>query len=145
MRFRRTLASLLTVMLLSFSSFASDCEIRCDLKSIAGSCHAAAHSGQQGTMSAMAGMVHSAAKQDKAASAVFASQPNACEHHVCAQPLVVLDLHKTALSIDSSHVGLALANPLLFASDPTFAFSLVRGPPLLTRSTPVSLHTTLLI
>ena len=145
MRFRRTLAGLLTVMVLSFSPFASRCEIRCNLKSVAGSCHGSSHGRQQGIMSAMAGMDHSAAKPGTAASAVFASQPEACKHHVCVQPLVALHPHMATLSIVPINVGLVSPDPLQFASERTTELISVRGPPSFRRATPVSLHTTLLI
>ena len=141
MRFRSTLASLLTVIMLFFSSFALNCEIRCDLKSGVGICHGAPHSGRQGTMHVMAGMDHPAAKPGLA----FASQSQDCRHHVCAQQPVVMNEQQAALIHFTIGLGLIVPDSLPFISDATLGEFLVRGPPPFPLGTPVSLHTTLLI
>jgi hypothetical protein len=59
MRFRATLACLLAVILLSFSSFVSACDIHCDRASQAASCHSGMKHGPHQTsapMSSMPGM-----------------------------------------------------------------------------------------
>ncbi len=144
MRFRATLASVLTVMMLSFSSFASNCEVRCDLKSVVGTCHGAPHTGQHDAMSAMAGMNHAKAKPDTGAGPAFASPSADCRHHVCAQQ-PVLNEQQAALTHIVVSVGLVPPVSLQFASDPVFEVSFARGPPPFSPATPVSLHTTLLI
>ena len=146
MRFRATLASLLTVFLLSFLFFASSCETRCDLESLAGSCHGAPQHAEQGAMPAMAGMmVHAVAERVTAANPAFTAGAAACAHHVCAQPPVAVNDQKAALINAPLAIGLRAFDSLLISSDPALALSSVRGPPLYRRATPVALHTTLLI
>ena len=151
MRFRATLASLLTVMMLSLSPAAANCEIRCDLesaKSAAPSCHEAAHQAeaQQETMPGMAGMEHHTAGDHIAADvSAIVWQLAHCAHHVCAQAPALLMERSAVVGHAPAGCAATCANPLGFASDPTIGSFFGRGPPPYRRATPVSLHTTLLI
>jgi hypothetical protein len=144
MRFRATLASLLTVIFLSFSSFASNCETRCSLQHVAAGCHDSLNSGQPGIMPAMAGMAHSA-KPRLAAAPAIASQHEHCRAHVCAQQPVLITNQQAELRHTTVSVGLIVRDVALSLSGPTLGESAVRGPPAFQTGTPVSLHTTLVI
>lgn len=145
MQFRGTLASLMTVILLSLSSFAANCAIRCDLQSAVGSCHGASHGGQQGTMQPMAGMDHSAVMPPTAAFPAVSPNSADCRHHVCAQQLVVMNEQQAALTHVTVDRGLTAPDPARLASQPDVEVLFDRGPPRFCRATPISLHTTLLI
>ena len=146
MRFRATLASLLAVILLSFSSLASACEIHCDRASQGASCHsAAAHSSHQSTnsMSAMPGMGGSQVAEAIPGFPVVSGATQSCLHHICAQQPVLLESEAQAFtSLYLSHQV-----PLLYSMPQEYAVPSgivpVRGPPPIQRASPVSLHTTL--
>lgn len=149
MRFRATLASLLTVILLSFSSDASACEIRCDRASLGVSCHAGMkHSPQQRStsMSSMPEMDASPAGEEADPGPAIASAvAQSCSHHVCAPQPVLLNAQTRAFTnTDLSHqVSLLFALPQEYVA-PSGILP-VRGPPPIHRASPVSLRTTLRI
>lgn len=147
MRFRATLASLLAVILLSFSSASSACEIRCDQASQEVSCHAGMkHGPQQGgnSVSSMPGMD---AKPDGEAApvlSIISGTAQSCIQHVCAPQPLLLNAQSSLKNADLSH------QVLFFYTLPPEYVALsgiipVRGPPPIHRGSPVSLRTTLRI
>ena len=148
MRFRAVLSSVLTVLLLSLSSFASACETRCDLARTGVVCHGSAHHGHShsGPMAkAMPGMSmgatldHSVAQPDHLGAIEAAS----CEQHVCAQgPVLLKDASFQTVRVSLSHPIVLLLSAMLWPPDPAEENFERRRPPL-QLSTPVSLRTTL--
>lgn len=148
MRFRATLASLLTVMLLSFSCLASTCEIKCDLKSVLPGCDGTSmHAEKQHhPMPAMAGMDrHSPSEVVTPSSEALASSSQSCAHHVCAQSPALLSEQKAVIAHVLISAGGPVSEPPAVSSQEAIGAQLVRGPPPFRLATPVSLHTTLLI
>ena len=145
MRFRVMMASLLTVILLSFSSISSTCEIRCGLKSVGASCHDAPHAARLGEMPAMAGMNHSVVKPHITAAPGLLLQPAHCTHHVCAQQPAVLDEQAAVLFHVTMNAGIVAPHTQRLSSAPARGVGAVRGHPRFHPATPVSFHTTLLI
>lgn len=146
MRFRATLASLLAVILLSFSPVASACEIHCDRASQGASCHSGtAHSSHQtdNSMSAMPGMGESPVAEAIQDVPVVSGAAQSCLHHICAQQPVLLKSDTKALT----NLNLSHQVPLLYSIPQEYAAPSgtvpVRGPPPIQRASPVSLHTTL--
>lgn len=146
MRFRATLASVLTVILLSISPAASNCEIECDLASLAPSCHGSkgAIRAQHGSMPAMAGMTHNAAAESSLAETpAVVAQAATCRTHDCFQQPSLFVEKTIAVAQSSSSLGSVIPVELLFVPEPSVTKFLGRGPPPYRPSTPVSLRTTL--
>ena len=144
MRFRATLASLLTVILLSLAPFASKCEIQCDLASRGPSCHGSsvqAHGKQQ--MAGMAGMEQKAPPGlgDQVPTLIAAAP--ACHTHACALQPAVFSEQKSVVAHVSVSAEAVFFDSLQFAPEPAIAGFSSRGPPSLRPATPVSLRTTL--
>ena len=146
MRFRATLASLLTVILLSFAPLASKCEIQCDLAGMGPSCHDSsnkAHEMQQ--MAPMPGMEQKASPElSNHVSSILVALP-ACHTHVCVQQPAVFSQQKAVLAHVSISSQAGFFDLLQFAPEPANAGFSSRGPPDLRPATPVSLRTTLRI
>ena len=137
MRFRATFTSLLTVLLLSLSSVASACEIKCDLARVGPSCHEARAT--EGQMQAMAGMD----RQASAHSAVLVSAPRSCQHRVCANQPALLGERNGFIPHFAPSMAAVLPAFLSFAPAAVDLSIPVRGPPSFRADSPVSLHTTL--
>lgn len=146
MRFRATLASLLAVILLSFPSAGSACEIRCDQASQEVSCHAGMkHSSQpnSGSMASMPGMDTRPAADATPDLAMVSGIAQSCVQHVCApQPALI---NARSLSLTNGH----LSHQALLLSElppeyvaPRWMIPL-RGPPFIHRASPISLRPTL--
>lgn len=152
MELRATLAALLAVVLLSLSSAASTCELRCDLANVGAPCHGnAPASGQDrghAMSSEMPGMRMAAVPQEHGAGlgavdhAITVAVPDTCNHPVCPEkPVLLKDESGRLARIPLSYHVVALLATLLWSKAPT-VFS-ARGAPPVATSTPVSLHTTL--
>lgn len=146
MRFRATLASVLTVILLSISSAASNCEIKCDLGSLAPSCHGskAPLRAQHGSMPAMDVMTHDAAGESSVTETpTVVAQAATCRTHDCFQQPSLFVEQKIAVAQSPSSLGSVIPVELQFVPEPAVTEFLGRGPPPYRPSTPVSLRTTL--
>lgn len=146
MRFRGILAGLLTALLLSLSTNASVCQVRCGLGSIAPSCHTAApHPQNHDTMppmEGMDGMPHQDGARSSAETKAVLLANSACTTHVCSQlPAKVSELK--ALSHTLVSVAAVSHTTLQFPPEPSRTNLAPRGPPDLRQTTPVSLRTTL--
>lgn len=149
MRFRATIASLLTVILLSFSFVASACETRCDLKSVLPSCHSGSQNAQahaQPTMASMPSMEHTEANSTGQATIHLAvvQVSQVCEHSVCVQqPALLSNDNAVALThLLPSFVAVAYVAAWMMDA-PEMAWRPVVGSTLARSSSPVALHTTL--
>ena len=144
MRFRATLASFLTVVLLSISSAASNCELKCDLAAMMPSCHSPViQKHKQEQMADMPGMEHKASpKLANKTKALVATAPT-CSTHACAQQPAVFIEQKATVAHVSLSTEAALFDAFQFAPEPTLAGLSSRGPPHFRPATPVSLRTTL--
>jgi len=156
MRFRAGLASLLAVILLSLSSIASACEIRCDLIGISTPCHGGAlpTEGHRAEMNApvMAGMPMAGMQPDPLSQnhrshpgSMLLKKPALCLHQGCTQQPVLVSGKNTwteQMSLDqrtSVVAGLVFSHPASSTSvDP-------QQRPHLLPASPVSRHTTLRI
>ena len=138
MRFRATLTSFLTVILLSLSSVASACEIKCDLAKMGPSCHEARST--PGRMPKMAGMEQPQVSKDSAASA---STAHHCQHQVCATQPALLVERNGVIAYATPSVAAVIPHFLLLAPAALDRSIPVRGPPPFRTDSPVSLHTTL--
>lgn len=138
MRLRLTLTSVLTVTLLSLSSFASACEIKCDIMSSPGKTCCETRGANQ--MPAMAGMT----PQHACCGRSVHFSTTSCHHETFAnQPALLfkrggIAAHSVASTVaapeGSSVIPLELSAPIA-----------ARGPPPFPPASPVSLHTTLLV
>ena len=153
MKFRATLAGLLAAVLLSLSSAASACELRCDLARVGAPCRGKASASPQEegqTMaSEMPGMTMAATQQKHGPAmgisehATMLSLPDACDHPVCSEtPLLAQDERTQLTQLTLSYQVVTLIVTLLWSKPPS-ALAFVRGAPPLPTPTPVSLHTTL--
>ena len=146
MRLRATLAGMLIVMLVAFSSAASACEIKCGFFMSASGCHAASESpAARGTyMAEMPGMDSvDIMTQNVSTERAAVSDSHKCRHTACnQQPGLVRD---QKVSVVSAPTGIALLtlDPPRIVLDPATGGIPVRGPPLRQVDSPVSLHTTI--
>ncbi len=143
MRFRGILGGLLAALLLSLSTTASICQVRCALGSMAPSCHEVVPQAQNHQpMPPMEGMPQeggaSAPRQTKAVSLANA----ACANHVCSQ-LSAKVSELTALDHTQVMVAVVSQTTLQFSAEPSHTKPPSRDPPDLRETTPVSLRTTL--
>lgn len=144
MQFRAALASLLTVILLSISAAASNCEIRCDLSSMGPSCHSSGKASiQHQDMPPMGGMEHQVSESGGTGTSVLVAIQPACPTHACVQQPVLFDEQKAALVYLSQSVTAVMCDVVQFAPEPTIAGLSVRGPPIFRPATPITLRTTL--
>lgn len=144
MRFRATLASSMTVILLLISSAAAKCEIKCELAKTLPRCHGGGVKAQAHQQTAeMPGMEHKASpEQGKDAVALVATAP-VCKVHACAQQPAVFGEQKAVVAHVLLSTGAVFFDSLHFATGPATEGSSSRGPPHLRPATPISLHTTL--
>lgn len=144
MKFRVALASLLAVILLSMSSAASICEIKCDLAQTIPICHGnAVQQKPAGQMTDMPGMDHMAATEsDNANKALVQIAPN-CHAHACAQQPAALIKQRAPVAHATLCTEPIILDSSRFAPEPVIAELSSRGPPRFRLATPVSLHTTL--
>ena len=144
MQLRARLAGLLTVLLLSVSCFAAQCELRCELALMGAPCHesVASHTHHQ-TMPRMAAMPSRDVPPGGAAGAALSSTHSTCAFHACAhQPAFVLE-QKSGIGMRSV-VGLVpLEARVGDAPEPAIAALASRGPPLFRPASPIALRTTL--
>ena len=146
MRLRATLASILTVILLSISSTALSCEIKCDFASLAPSCHGSRASlrAQHGSMPAMAGMTHDAVPESAGVKTpTVVAQDAPCRIHDCIQQPTSLVERRAAVALSPSIPGPVTPSGSRFVPEPALTELLGPGPPPCRPSTPVTLSTTL--
>ena len=93
-------------------------------------------------MRAMAGMER---HQTPGSTASATASPQACGHGACAPQPALLAGRTSALAHATSGTAIAPPGFVLFTAAALVQSRLVRGPPLLCASSPVSLHTTLRI
>lgn len=142
MRLRATLASLLTVILLSISPATSNCEIKCDIAKTQPSCHSSSVQAHR-QMAGMPGMEQNASLDfQNEFSALIATAP-VCRTHACAQQPAVFSEQKAVFANISVATEMVFSDFAQFAHEPVIATFYVRGPPHYRPSTPVSLRTTL--
>lgn len=143
MQFRATLASVMTVILLSISSAASKCEIKCEFATAVQSCHGGGVQAQaHEQMAGMPGMAPKASpEQGKQTTALVATAPS-CKAHACAQPPALFSEQKAVAAHVSLSTEAVFSSPLLFVPEPAMAGFSSRGPPNLQLATPITLHTT---
>lgn len=119
MRFRATLASLLTVMLLSLAPFASGCEIKCDMASMGNGCRGSsvsAHGNQ--TMAGMAGMEQKISPEPGDQDQSLVAAAPACHTHVCAQQPAVFSEQRSVVAHVSMTVEAVCLQMFQVASEP---------------------------
>ena len=146
MRFRATLAGFLTTIFLSVSSAASNCAIKCDLASLAPSCHGsgAPIRAQHDSMPAMAGMTHDAAAESAGTETpTVVAHSATCRIHDCVQQPSLLVERRLAVAQFPLTLGSVVTAGLEFVPEPAMTEFLGRAPPPYRQSTPVSLRTTL--
>ena len=154
MKLRATLVGILTAILLSLSSAASACELRCDLARVGAPCHGQAFASPEqhgpAMSSEMPGMAMTSMQQKHEAAALRVSgdaarvvSPDACKHAVCSEkPLLLKDETTLLLQKTLSYQVVALVAALLWPKALS-AFFAARGAPPLPPHTLVSLHTAL--
>ena len=149
MRLRETLASLLTMLLLSLSIAASNCEVTCELSAARSTCHSAQHftPSQHSPMPDMAGMKQNPAFHSGVSSArnpELVSPLRACVRHTCSQQPALPVKHQATTRvparIESSTPQASQDVPEVIPGSLSS-----RGPPQFRPETPVDLHTTLLV
>ena len=148
MRFRATLASLLTVILLSVLSVTLSCEIKCDVATLTPSCHGSESvlQTQHDSMGDMPGMAQSSATSSSVAEVpVVVAQAPICRTHDCVQQPSLLVEQRVVIAHGPSMLEAVVPAGLHFVLEPTLTEFLGRGPPPYRPATPVSLRTTLRI
>ncbi len=161
MRFRAALASLLAVILLSLSTFASACEIRCDLIGISIPCHggALATEGHRAERNApvmdrmsipgmpMAGMQQAPLSQNHRShsGSMLLEKPALCLHQGCTeQPVLVSGKNAWTEQMSFSQRTAVVAGLVFLHPGSSTSVDPQQRPHLLPAS-PVSRHTTLRI
>jgi hypothetical protein len=141
MGLRAILTSWLTVVLLSMSSVAPICRAECDFMPGLPACHQAQSARTQ--MTAMAGMPNHEACCGKPIS--MSSRTSGCHHEACVgQPALKTD--HMGYSAQANGISDQVPSEVLVILPATVeTCMLVRGPPLLPKSSPVTLHTTLIV
>ena len=129
---QKTWTSLLALLLLSFWSAASACELQCDLPQASACClpDSAPHS-----MAAMPGMEHRVTRTD-----VPLLSDASCPHSVCAPLPALLTQRGPTLPAPAPNLEALAANVLVHAPDAVSSLASVRGPPPVLLASPVSLH-----
>lgn len=146
MRLRATLASLLTAVLLSVSSAASNCEITCDLAKTSPSCHGSAvHGHLLQQMAGMPGMEHKASSERGNEGPALVATAPACPTHACTQQPAVFIEQKAAVAHVPLSTDAALLDSFQLLPEPLLTGLPSRGPPHFRPARPVSLSTTLRI
>ncbi len=142
MRFRAIFACMLTVMLLSLSCAAPDCEIRCNFAAALPACHrSVSHQRQQQPMAEMPRMASSEIGVQN--HAVAATVPS-CTSHVCAQQQAFLLMQRdTIANVSLAPVYTPFVDAIQFVPEPTRSELSSRGPPPFAPVSPVSLRTSL--
>lgn len=150
MRLRATLASFLTLILVSLPSVAANCEIKCGLAQTLPSCHTSgvqAKAGQQAQaqeqMANMPGMEHMGAADQDSEALVSVVTALDCRAHVCAQQPAFFSEQKAVVAHASVSTEAVFFDSFQFAPELLNTEVSSRGPPLLHPSTPITLHTTL--
>jgi hypothetical protein len=103
MKLRAALASLLAIILLSFCSAASACQLRCDLENAGHPCHGGSEAGSHHELSGtrqMEGVQHCAmteASPSLHAPLLLCQSNEPCQHQLCSdQPVQLMDQSETA-------------------------------------------------
>ncbi len=149
MRLRATIASFLTLILVSLPAVAANCEIKCGLAQALSSCHdgVQAKAGQQAQaqerMADMPGMAHRTASDRNSQALVSVVNALNCEVHVCAQQPSFFSEQKAVVAHASVSTDAVLFDAFQVAPELQHTEVSPRGPPLLRPSTPITLHTTL--
>lgn len=151
MRLRATLASFLTLILVSLPAVAANCEIKCGLAQALPSCHdrVQAKAGQQAQaqvqMAGMSGMAHRTASDQNSQALVSVVNALDCKVHVCTQQPSFFSEQKAVVAHASVSTDAVLFDAFQVAPELLNTEVSPRGPPLLRPSTPITLHTTLRI
>ena len=146
MKFRGILAGFLTAVLLSLSTVAAECQVKCGLGSMAPSCHkresqATEHEAMP-LMAAMEGMHHDNGVRSPAQTEEILAVNSACATHVCSQ-LPAKTTERKAVNYTLISVPAPFQAEFQLSPEPWLGELLSRGPPHLRETTPVSLRTSL--
>lgn len=145
MRFRATLAGLMTAVLLFLSPAVAYCEIKCELAETLPSCHSSSpvRPEVQQDMPDMPGMERQVSSAHESGDRVLRANAASCEDHTCLQPTPILRSNRILAAPILPSAQAAFHDVFEFEPEPLCLGLLPRGPPQLNRATPITFRTTL--